>query len=299
VLSQDGRSCPLTAKVDDYRGMAELSRALEAGMTPVMSYWSANDMLWMDGVGSDGAGPCVKDDAAACADHVRFYDFSVSTIGSGGGRKETLHETLIGLQEQPHERVITDCAGEKGKNCTGVDIGSASLRVAGEDADVVQVIVKLNASDLPSAWGQGQDVVLFGPEHRQIHGEDTSAVGSVTTRIVLVILLTIAVAAAAFRKVCMACVPGTTWWQRSLHTLTSAKAHFQSKAGGDSSARPLSLRLGESPVRRRKGDGGVGQAPQEAGSHPRWPSDVQASPQVSTPGRWPLMSTSCRTASAQ
>eukprot|EP00445_Apocalathium_hangoei_P009375 CAMPEP_0203868820 /NCGR_PEP_ID=MMETSP0359-20131031/17342_1 /ASSEMBLY_ACC=CAM_ASM_000338 /TAXON_ID=268821 /ORGANISM="Scrippsiella Hangoei, Strain SHTV-5" /LENGTH=1214 /DNA_ID=CAMNT_0050787323 /DNA_START=57 /DNA_END=3701 /DNA_ORIENTATION=- len=80
VLTQDGRDCPLAAKVDDYGGMAELSRALAAGMTPVMSYWSANDMLWMDGAGADGQGPCVVDDASACGESVRMYDFAVVDI---------------------------------------------------------------------------------------------------------------------------------------------------------------------------------------------------------------------------
>eukprot|EP00425_Heterocapsa_triquetra_P001007 CAMPEP_0195052726 /NCGR_PEP_ID=MMETSP0448-20130528/2027_1 /TAXON_ID=66468 /ORGANISM="Heterocapsa triquestra, Strain CCMP 448" /LENGTH=48 /DNA_ID= /DNA_START= /DNA_END= /DNA_ORIENTATION= len=45
-------------RVDGYKGVSELTQALKAGMTPVMSYWSANSMTWMDGVGTDGMGPC-------------------------------------------------------------------------------------------------------------------------------------------------------------------------------------------------------------------------------------------------
>jgi len=34
-------------------------------------------MLWLDGVGVDGLGPCVKDAPDVCPDTVRFYDFSI------------------------------------------------------------------------------------------------------------------------------------------------------------------------------------------------------------------------------
>merc|ERR1712060_247285 len=36
------------------------------GMTPVFSYWSSDKMLWMDGKGPDGQGPCSEDVAKAC-----------------------------------------------------------------------------------------------------------------------------------------------------------------------------------------------------------------------------------------
>lgn len=85
TLTQKGKSCPLKATVSNYEGMAEVSGALAAGMTPVVSYWSDNKMLWMDGKGSDGAGPCPVDNAASCADAVKFYDFSIDPPVSGGG----------------------------------------------------------------------------------------------------------------------------------------------------------------------------------------------------------------------
>ena len=80
TLTQLGSLCPLSVTVDQYRGMAELSAALEAGMTPIVSYWSSNDLLWMDGEGDDGAGPCARDDEADCGESVRFYNFAVGDI---------------------------------------------------------------------------------------------------------------------------------------------------------------------------------------------------------------------------
>jgi len=97
TLSQSGKSCPLSVRLGTYEGMAELSQALEAGMTPIVSYWAANDMLWMDGPGTDGQGPCTVDDMDACGKSVKFYDFSVEEIGgarpasssSGGAAKQS------------------------------------------------------------------------------------------------------------------------------------------------------------------------------------------------------------------
>lgn len=84
-LSQDG--CKLSTSVgkDGYNynnrlGMFELTAALEMGMTPIVSYWSAKDLLWMDGKGQDGRGPCDHDAPEACGSSVKFYDFSVGPI---------------------------------------------------------------------------------------------------------------------------------------------------------------------------------------------------------------------------
>jgi len=48
----------------------------------VTSYWSSTDMLWMDGVGSDGAGPCAVDAPAVCATATFFSDFCVGPIAN-------------------------------------------------------------------------------------------------------------------------------------------------------------------------------------------------------------------------
>lgn len=52
TLSQG--SCSLEISHKDYPadpGFAQISKALSEGMTPVVSYWKASDMLWMDGPG--------------------------------------------------------------------------------------------------------------------------------------------------------------------------------------------------------------------------------------------------------
>lgn len=59
---------------------AELTRAFEAGMAPIISYWSSDQMLWMDGTGADGLGPCWQDDASACGESVSFYDFVLEPL---------------------------------------------------------------------------------------------------------------------------------------------------------------------------------------------------------------------------
>merc|ERR1712151_1488537 len=55
----------------------ELTQALDLGMTPIVSYWSAPDMQWMDGLGSSYQGPCATDNPGTCDESVRFNNFSV------------------------------------------------------------------------------------------------------------------------------------------------------------------------------------------------------------------------------
>jgi len=78
TLSQDGHDCPLHISIGGYSAMAELDAALSAGMTPIVSYWSSDEMLWMDGKGMDNQGPCWKDLPDRCGEAVRFYGFSVT-----------------------------------------------------------------------------------------------------------------------------------------------------------------------------------------------------------------------------
>lgn len=79
TLSQTGKSCPLTMTLDSYAQMGEIHKAVENGMTIVISYWKSDDMLWMDGKGSDNMGPCAVD-ADRCGDSVKFYNFKLEAM---------------------------------------------------------------------------------------------------------------------------------------------------------------------------------------------------------------------------
>jgi hypothetical protein len=82
TLSQDGSTCPLTGRIDSYQGIPEITKALSEGMTPVVSFWSADDMTWLDGKGPKG-GACDADHADQCPDSVRVSGFSFEK-GAGG-----------------------------------------------------------------------------------------------------------------------------------------------------------------------------------------------------------------------
>jgi len=79
TLTQTGKNCPLTINLDDYHSMAEISHAVAEGMTPVISYWKSGEMLWMDGTGADGQGPCAAD-TQSCGESVSFYGFTLEDI---------------------------------------------------------------------------------------------------------------------------------------------------------------------------------------------------------------------------
>lgn len=85
-LKQDGSECDLRLWLESYRpngrnGMAELSKALADGMTPVMSYWGrGGNMSWMDGPGWDRRGPCPEERPQACGDAVSFSDVTLDEL---------------------------------------------------------------------------------------------------------------------------------------------------------------------------------------------------------------------------
>jgi len=81
TLSQAARSdCKLKLAIEDYSGMPEMTLALTAGMTPIVSYWNSADMLWMDGKGADEQGPCATDSPDQCGKRTKFSNFSVAAI---------------------------------------------------------------------------------------------------------------------------------------------------------------------------------------------------------------------------
>jgi hypothetical protein len=80
TLAQTGHTCELKLNLFEYEAMQELSRALSAGMTPVVSYRADEDMLWIDGEGNDGKGPCKGGSATNCGPQVRFSGFAVEIM---------------------------------------------------------------------------------------------------------------------------------------------------------------------------------------------------------------------------
>jgi len=91
-LSQTDGKCNLTACLDDYSiswpgspkrdGLVELQEVLEAGMTPVISYWSSkHELFWFDGPGPDGKGPCKADIPTECRNSVTFSSLAIEPNG--------------------------------------------------------------------------------------------------------------------------------------------------------------------------------------------------------------------------
>jgi len=121
TLSQADHACQLHLDLETYYGMAELSEALNAGMTPIVSYWSSDDMLWMDGMGSDGKGPCNADNATLCGASASFSDFAIEDIDGSlckasltsqkpaKRRIELLHTSSV---EPVHAQAASTTAGE-------------------------------------------------------------------------------------------------------------------------------------------------------------------------------------------
>jgi hypothetical protein len=100
MLTQEDSPCPLAVTITDYNGNPELTSALSQGMTPIFSYWKDEGMLWLDGEGADGEGPCRRDHPGRCADAVRFYDFKIEKDGGGLTTKEDLKGTKVELVPQ-------------------------------------------------------------------------------------------------------------------------------------------------------------------------------------------------------
>jgi len=79
-LSQRGKDCQIAFKVDQYPQMDAIQEALAEGMTPILSYWGAKDMTWLDGAGTDQQGPCQNDDPKVCGDTVAMFDFKIESL---------------------------------------------------------------------------------------------------------------------------------------------------------------------------------------------------------------------------
>ena len=114
TLSQKARSdCKLKVAVDNYWGMPELSKALAAGMTPIVSYWNSDDMLWMDGKGADGQGPCARDRPDECGKRTKFSNFSVAAIPGTACKAKLTYQ-----QPAEPDLLVTDAPEARTKTIT-------------------------------------------------------------------------------------------------------------------------------------------------------------------------------------
>jgi len=80
TLAQEGHDCALELWHDRYGvhgkdGLAELSEVLEAGVTPIISYWASDDLKWLD-----SAGKCDPKAKSHCSSTIGFRGFSVEEI---------------------------------------------------------------------------------------------------------------------------------------------------------------------------------------------------------------------------
>jgi len=108
TLSQAKSSCELTAQIDMYilgtrDGLSELSKAMEDGVTPVVSYWNDDSLLWMDGLGRDGSGPCVVDAPAACPRSMMLSNFAVEDSEKAALKPDMIDTALSAIQENMAE----------------------------------------------------------------------------------------------------------------------------------------------------------------------------------------------------
>ncbi|CAK0850567.1 unnamed protein product [Prorocentrum cordatum] len=143
VLSQAGHSCTLSLSVHEYGGMPELSRALSAGMTPTISYWSDDDMLWMDGKGADSKGPCAADSTASCADSVQFYGFSIEPMADRTGPEVTTSQPAAATAPADASAAAEAAASASQPSVPEVGVGSLPSPAA----------VPATAGPAPSASG--------------------------------------------------------------------------------------------------------------------------------------------------
>ena len=175
TLSQEGKPCPLEMDADSYKGMRDMSKALRDGMTPIVSYWSSDDMLWLDGQGDDGQGACAIDDASACADTIKFYDFAVGPIDGGASAPPFSPGPAVASEDaRPAEPEVKACA-----SCPGdfhmPGYGPVSLVPTGwHDADCGEPVEVLASGELSPHMGSrayfadtctAAGLARKGPEH--------------------------------------------------------------------------------------------------------------------------------------
>jgi len=138
VLTQQRPEGPCFVKthLSEYAGMPALTESLARGMTPVVSYWSSDKMLWLDGAGADHKGECWKDDQV-CPNTAELSDFRVEWLKGKAG--ESAGGTAGGAgHEKEEDFELPTMAPVKEATCPG------ELHVKGEMGKVQMV---------PTGWG--------------------------------------------------------------------------------------------------------------------------------------------------
>jgi hypothetical protein len=154
TLSQAGSPCPLSSMISNYQangrdGLLEISKALADGMTPVVSYWSADDMGWLDGKGPQG-GACEADHSDQCPDAVKVYGISYETGADGSAPSAS----MPAMPAQPASNGITP----------GLQDAQASeWEAANVGANIMPVP---NVDDPEWAIYPGKDTFSFADVHR-------------------------------------------------------------------------------------------------------------------------------------
>merc|ERR1719336_332489 len=103
VLTQGDCSIPLRVNASTMP-TARLSAALDAGMTPVVSYFSSGGGRWSD------ERTCAKRESQECKDLVRFSDFSLQLLGgtvSPALEEQALEDKLHQDEEAAEEEKAT------------------------------------------------------------------------------------------------------------------------------------------------------------------------------------------------
>jgi len=112
MLSQKtGTPCVLVARINTDVGILELAKAFNTGVTPVMSFGSSDDEVWLDSGNVNDRPRCLLGSRVALGGTVRFTNFSIQPVVGASRSKGEQGSTRISSRRR---MVIWDgdkCAG--------------------------------------------------------------------------------------------------------------------------------------------------------------------------------------------
>lgn len=141
TLSQAGHVCQLRLDLDSYSRIAELSETLSAGMTPIVSYWSSDDLQWMDGVGMDGKGPCQVDNGTLCGASASFSDFSIEDIDGSLCKVSLTSQTPAKRTEQFHSSSALPVQAQAASTTSGYSLIEDQLQGPSAISPIVLALI--------------------------------------------------------------------------------------------------------------------------------------------------------------